>query len=252
MRLARTLAQMDETLHAARLLGRAGRWEAAIRLAESVPGPDGSLVAAVIAANAYLFTGQAGVAEALERAREAAGETEEWQLAQARYRYGQLLHSARRDEPECRAVSERFAQLAASLTDPELGGWARFFHAVSRDVLFDEHEAAREGWEAASRGAGPFLLSYCLRHLSFWEYYGTGNRALAWDLAWQSLTLRLACGALPEVAAQLHVLAVMRLDSGEAAEARRLAGQAAAIADELGIAGPVREGIDEVLTQLTG
>ena len=75
---------MDDTLRAARLLGRAGRWDAAIRLAESVPAAEGRLVAALIAVDSYLFTGRDGVAELLDRAREAVGETPEWTLAQAR------------------------------------------------------------------------------------------------------------------------------------------------------------------------
>jgi hypothetical protein len=238
---------MDETLDAARMLGRAGRWDAAIRLAESTGSPEGLLVAAVIAADSFLFSGRDGVPGALDRARAAIGEPEEWQLAQARYRYGLLLRADDRDPARCTVASDRFAELSQSFVDPRLRAWATFLHAVSLDVLFDEHEAARAGWAQVRAGAEPFLLSYCLRHLAFYEYYGTGDRALAWDLAWQSLTLRLACGALPEVAAQLQFLAQMRLADGAAAQARGLAGQAAAIADELGITGPIRAAIDDVL-----
>ncbi len=128
-----------------------------------------------------------------------------------------------------------------------MAAWARFFHAVSLDVLFEEHEAARTEWAALRASAGPFLRSYCLRHLAFYEFYGTGDHAAAWDLSWHSLTLRLACGALPEAAAQLQFLAEIRRADGRPAEARRLAEQAAAIADEIGITGPIRAAIDSVL-----
>ncbi|TMM36577.1 MAG: hypothetical protein E6F99_14985 [Actinobacteria bacterium] len=242
---------MDDTLRAARLLGRAGRWDAAIRLAESVPAAEGRLVAALIAVDSYLFTGRDGVAELLDRAREAVGETPEWTLAQARYRYGVLLFGDDRDEARCRAVVDRFAELARSLPDPALRAWARFFHATSLDVLFEDHEAARAEWAEVRAGAEPFLLSYCLRHLAFYEFYGTGNRTLAWDLTWQSLTLRLACGALPEAAAQLQFLAQIRQAEGEFAQARRLAEQAAAIAGEIGISGPIRAAIDAMVGQPT-
>src|SRR5213592_3708704 len=57
--------------------------------------------------------------------------------------------------------------------------------------------------EARLVAAEPYLLSYVLRHLAFHELEGpAGDRALGADLAWQSLTLRLACGAMPEAAAQ--------------------------------------------------
>jgi len=114
-------------------------------------------------------------------------------------------------------------------------------------VLLEEHEAARTEWAALRASAGPFLRSYCLRHLAFYEFYGTGDHAAAWDLSWHSLTLRLACGALPEAAAQLQFLAEIRRADGRPAEARRLAEQAAAIADEIGITGPIRAAIDSVL-----
>jgi hypothetical protein len=199
----------------------------------------------------YLFTGREGVDAALERAREAVGETPEWLLAQARYRYGVLLVTDDRDEARCRAVVDRFGELGRSLPDPELRGWARFFHATSLDVLFEEHEAARAEWAEVCADAEPFLRSYCLRHLAFYEFYGTGNRALAWDMAWQSLTLRLACGALPEAAAQLQFLAQIRQAEGEFTQARRLAEQAVAIAAEIGMTGPIRAAIDELLGQPT-
>ena len=57
----------------------------------SRPSESSEMVAAVIAVESFLFTGRDGVAEALDRAREAVGETPEWMLAQARYRYGVLL-----------------------------------------------------------------------------------------------------------------------------------------------------------------
>jgi hypothetical protein len=238
---------VDETLSAAKLLGRAGRWEAGIRLAESVDTPEARLVAAVIATDGYLFSGRDGVPEALERAREAVGETEEWALADTRYRYFLLLRSGDRDPAACHAAVDRFADLAASLTDPGRAAWARFFHAVALDVLFEDHEAARAGWAEARVGADPLLLSYCLRHLAFYEYYGTGNQALAWEMSWQSLNLRLACGALPEAAAQWAVMAQLRLAEGDPAGARELAGQAAATAEAIGITGPVRAAIDDLL-----
>ena len=82
---------MDGTLRAARLLGRAGRWTDGIQLCESVALPEARLVAAVLAADSYFFTGRQGVPEALDRAREAVGEVDELRLADARYRYGVLL-----------------------------------------------------------------------------------------------------------------------------------------------------------------
>ena len=66
-------------------------------------------------------------------------------------------------------------------------------------------------------------------------------------MAWQSLTLRLVCGALPEAAAQLAYLAEIRRRDGDLADARRLAEQAAAICTELDITGPVRDSLDELL-----
>jgi hypothetical protein len=239
---------VDETLRAVRLLGRAGRWADGIQLCESVALPEARLVAAVLAADSYFFTGREGVAEALDRARETVGEVDEWALADARYRYGILLRTGDRDPAACRAASDRFAVLGRELADERLRGWARFYHAVTLDVLFEDHTPARAELAEVRATAEPFLLSYCLRHLAFHELEGPrGDRVWGAEMAWQSLTLRLVCGALPEAAAQLAYLAQLRHRAGDLVDARRLAEQAAAICTELGITGPVRDSIDELL-----
>jgi hypothetical protein len=240
---------VDGTLRAARLLGRAGRWTEGIQLCESVPGPEAQLVAAVLAADSYFFTGREGIPETLDRARAVVGEVDELAFADARHRYVILLRSGDRDPAACQVVSDRLATLGRELADEGLRGWARFYHAVTLDVLFeDRHDAARHELEEVRATAEPYLLSYVLRHLAFHELEGpTGDRGLGAELAWQSLTLRLACGALPEAAAQLAYLAEIRRDNGDPVEARRLAEQAAAICAELGITGPIRASIDELL-----
>ena len=240
---------VDATLRAARLLGRAGRWTEGIQLCESMQAPEARLVAAVLAADSYFFAGRDGVAEALDRAREAVGEVDEWRFADAKYRYGILLRTGDRDPEKCRAATGRFATLAREVADDGLRGWARFYHAVTLDVLYeDRHDEARAELEDVRKTAEPYLLSYVLRHLAFHELEGpTGDRALGADLAWQSLTLRLACGAMPETAAQMEYVAEIRQRDGDPAGARRLAEQALAICDELGMSGPIRAALDEVL-----
>jgi hypothetical protein len=152
--------------------------------------------------------------------------------------------------PEAHLVAtERFATLAREVADDGLRGWARFYHAVTLDVLYeDRHDEAKAELADVRKTAEPYLLSYVLRHLAFHELEGpTGDRGLGAELAWQSLTLRLACGAMPETAAQLEYLAEIWLSNGDAAGARRLAGPALAICDELGITGPIRAALDDVL-----
>lgn len=240
---------MDGTLRAARLLGRAGRWTEGIQLCESVALPEARLVAAVLAADSYFFTGREGVREALDRAREAVGEVDEWAYSDTKYRYGILLRTGGRDPATCQAVSDRFAALGRDVTEAGLRGWARFFHSVTLDVLFeDRHDEAKVELQEVRATAEPYLLSYVLRHLAFHEMEEPGgDRELGAELAWQSLTLRLACGAMPEAAAQLAYVAEIREGNGDVAEARRLAGLALAICAELGITGPIRDSIDELL-----
>jgi hypothetical protein len=240
---------VDATLRAARLLGRAGRWTEGIQLCESMQAPEARLVAAVLAVDSYFFAGREGIPEALDRAREAVGEVDEWRFADAKYRYGILLRTGDRDPEKCRAATERFATLAQEVADKELRGWIRFFHAVTLDVLYeDRHDEAKVELEDVKTTAEPYLLSYVLRHLAFHELEGpAGDRALGADLAWQSLTLRLACGAMPEAAAQLEYVAEIWHRNGETTQARRLAEQALAICDELGITGPIRAALEDVL-----
>jgi hypothetical protein len=232
---------MDVIADCARLLGRAGRWQDGIALCESVAVPDPGLllVRAVIAVDAELFGGRPGAREALDAARAAHEGTAEWRLAYTRHRYTGLIAAERRDGVEVVEVINAFADLAETSDDADVAGWALFHEGLACESLCQDKDRARLRYEAAlgyaDRVSDPLLASYCLRHLAVHERE-SGDPVYGKALAFQSLGLRLSCGAMPLAAAQLIQVGEILLDDGDTWGARRAAEQAASIANELRLA----------------
>ena len=119
--------------------------------------------------------------------------------------------------------------------DPRLAGWAAFWHAVTVENLRDDPDTAAPGYERAreeARASGDRLLeSYAVRHIGYLRL--DADRPGGILLLRRSLQLRAACGARPHVtAAQVLLAQTLGEDDPEAAELLAIAGETAV---ELGL-----------------
>jgi hypothetical protein len=237
----------------ARMLGRTGHWDAAIALCESlpVPDPDVLLARAEIMVERELFGGHPGAREALEAARPLHGSSPYWKLAYARHRYTRLVESAERDPHEVTGVVSAFAELATT-ADAGVAAWARFHDGLAREVLHQDNDGARlryaDALAAAEALADPLLTSYCLRHLAVHQRQ-SGDTITGRAFAFRCLALRLGCGAMPLVAAQLIQIAEFLLGDLDHEGAGRAAEQAAAIARDIGMADRFGAAAHQLLTE---
>lgn len=116
------------------------------------------------------------------------------------------------------------AGFAKVTTDPQLGAWATFHHAISSENLNGDTEAAAAGYLRALELAPNdlFLESYVVRHQGDQLICLHGNREAGIALARRSFSIRAALGARPQAAAAAAMLAKELPPGAEADEFKEL------------------------------
>jgi hypothetical protein len=210
-------------------LRRAGQWDAALALVFGTD-PEAAALRAEILVERHMWRldpADAAVA-ALAEVRDPALAS----LLRAQLEYWRRMFRLGGDQISADPVAE-FGELGG---DPERGGWAMFFHAVSTETLLGDGTAAAAGYRRAREladAAGDLLLdSYVVRHQGDQMINIDGDRDGGIALLRRSLQLRAAAGARPQVAAAQVALAGELPPGPEADELRDIGRRTAR---ELGI-----------------
>ncbi|WP_018350724.1 hypothetical protein [Longispora albida] len=209
----------DPVLAAARLVRRAGRWDAALAILGELDTPLARALRAETSTERYLW--QLGdPAPALEAIAALDG-TPLATLLTTELEYWRQLFKLD-GEPYCGDPVSAFGSLRGAA---ELGGWPDFWHAVSIENLHGETEVAAKGYQAAlesSVASGDILLeSHAVRHIGA-QALDAGDREEGLALLRLSYHQRAAIGTRPHTAAAAATLAGELGDTREAADLRGL------------------------------
>jgi hypothetical protein len=206
---------------AARALMLAGRWaQAAGLLAAATPADDTersalAVAAAEIAVDQDFWIRTACGARALDQATAVAA-GHDLDFLRLKHDYNAELSRGWQPDaaPRDPAYLAELAGRAAALRDgaPSAGqrAWAAFYVGLVADVLGDDAEAGRAGYQQARADAvaagDELALSYALRHLGYLDAQAGSVEAGRRQLT-ESLELRQRAGCVPHVLAQLLALA---------------------------------------------
>ncbi|MEU3611908.1 hypothetical protein ABZ725_06250 [Streptomyces sp. NPDC006872] len=257
MPIATACLPVDELLCAIRELSRAGRWETAALLLESlsVTDPDARARVALTAAEVALeHDWFSGTDTAAERVAVAVAEKEThttpggaWDLEFVRLRHdyarlllvdGTLRFGPVGKDPEALAALRRRARaLRDGAPDDRRRGWAALYLGLITDNHFAERTAAPVHYEAALRageaGADDLLAREALRHLGDHDH-DCGDRTRALDRWRRATALGARAGTVPGTLSQQLLLAVLARDSGDEPAAQALATEVTRWAEAIG------------------
>ncbi|MGW0944932.1 hypothetical protein ACWD4O_20610 [Streptomyces sp. NPDC002623] len=269
MPIATACLPVDELLRAIRELSRAGRWETAARLLDSlsVTDPDARVRVALTAAEVALehdwFSGTDTAAERIAAADTVAlavavavavaeKEThttsdDAWDLGFVRLRHdyarlllvdGELRFGPAGKDPEALAALRRRARaLCDGAPDGRRRGWAALYLGLITDNHFAERTAAPVHYEAALRageaGEDDLLAREALRHLGDHDH-DRGDHTHALDRWRRATALGARAGTVPGTLSQQLLLAVLARDTGDEPAARALATEVTHWAEAIG------------------
>jgi hypothetical protein len=201
----------------ARYLQRAGQWQAALDLIAGKHDPLAVRLRAEIVVERYLWC--LGRPDDAHAAIKSVDDETLATMLTAQLEYWRRLFTLD-GEPGDDPVAA-FAEVA---TDPVLGAWGTFWHAVAMENLHDDGDASAAGY-AKARQLAPddrLLESYVLRHQGDQLSHRQGNPEAGIALIRKSLQLRAALGARPQVAAAQMQLAGELPPGQEADELRAI------------------------------
>jgi tetratricopeptide (TPR) repeat protein len=242
---------------AVRSLALAGRWDQAVSLLSVASGTDAAERAVLAVAEAEVAVDQDfwcrtdRGASALSRARAAVADapadrflTFEVEFLQLRQSYATELFGpdgapgfgpAERETAVIDELAERAGRLRAGAPDRGRGAAVTFYAGLIEDNLRGDAAAARSLFAAALEAADDDLTeSEALRHLGY--HLGQDGEVEQARQMWErSAELRQRAGAVPFALSQQLLLAGLARDSGDADEARAVAGQVRRWARALGV-----------------
>jgi hypothetical protein len=203
-----------EDLAPARYLQRAGQWDTALAM---VTGDDPTAHALraeiLVERHVWRLDSPDDAHAAVTNVAEPALAT----LLRAQLEYWRRLWT--QDGP---SGDDPIAGFAEAATDPRLGAWATFHHAIASENLDDDAATATAGYRRALELGGDdlFLESYVVRHQGDQLIHRFDDREAGIALLRRSLNIRASLGARPQVAAAQASLAGELPDGPEREELR--------------------------------